>query len=207
VPDRRIETDSDDAHGLLNHLTAEPAYVFGSSSGAIVALDLVCRHPQQFRTVIAHEPPIATVLTDSAQWPEFFDEVYDTYRRCGADTAMQKFSARMSPGGIGQRPPADKLHPRHVETIARVRRNQDFWLNHEVRQYPRFVPDVSALKAALSRLVLAGGDDSRNYFPYHATAAMAKQLGITVVDFPGGHVGYATHPGEFAARLAEVLTD
>jgi acetyltransferase/esterase len=206
VPERRIETDSDDAHRLLNHLSAEPSYVFGSSSGAIVALDLVCRHPQQFRTVIAHEPPIATLLPDCAQWLEFFDEVYDTYRSSGVGTAMEKFSARMGPGGIGGRPPADEVPPRRVEMMDRVRRNQDLWLNHEIRQYPRFVPDAGALKAALPRLVLAGGRDSRQYFPYRPNTVMADQLGTTVVDFPGGHVGYATHPAEFAVRLTEVLT-
>jgi acetyltransferase/esterase len=205
VPERRIETDSDDAHRLLNNLSAEPAYVFGSSSGAIVALDLVCRHRQQCRTVIAHEPPIATVLPDGAQWLGFFDEVYDTYRRCGVDTAMEKFSARMGLGGIAQRPLADEAPPRELETMDRARRNRDFWLTHELRQYPRFVPDAAALKAALPNLVLAGGRDSRTYFPYRSNTVMADQLGTTVVDFPGGHVGYATHPAEFAARLIEVL--
>jgi acetyltransferase/esterase len=205
VPDRRIETDSDDAHRLLNHLSAEPAYMFGSSSGAIVALDLVCRHPQRFRTVIAHEPPIATLLPDSAQWLEFFDEVYDTYRSSGVGAAMEKFSARMGLGGIGQRLPADEVHPQRAEMMDRARRNQDFWLKHEVRQYPRFVPDAGALQAALPRLVLAGGRDSLQHFPYRPNTVMAAQLGTTVVDFPGGHVGYVTHPAEFAVRLTEVL--
>jgi acetyltransferase/esterase len=205
VPERRIETDSDDAHRLLNHLSAEPAYVFGSSSGAVVALDLVAGHPQQFRTVIAHEPPIATVLPDGAQWLQFFDEVYGTYRRFGVDQAMDKFSARMGLGGIGRRPPTDEVPPPGIEMMDRARRNRDFWLEHELRQYPRFVPDAAALKAALPGLVLAGGRDSQRYFAYRPNTVMADQLGTTVVDFPGGHVGYATHPAEFAVRLTEVL--
>lgn len=205
LPQRRIETDSDDAHRLLTHLSAEPAYVFGSSSGAIVALDLLCRHPQQVRTLIAHEPPIATVLPDGAQWLEFFAEVYDTYRRFGADTAMENFSARMGLRGIGQPPHGAQVRPRGLEVVDRGRRNRDFWLQHELRQYPRFVPDVAALKAVLPRLVLAGGRGSREYFPYRASTVLADQLGSTVADFPGGHVGYATHPAEFALRLAEVL--
>jgi acetyltransferase/esterase len=205
VPERRIQTDSDDAHRLLNHLSGEPAYVFGSSSGAIVALDLVCRHRQQCRTVIAHEPPIATVLPDGAQWLRFFDEVYDTYCRFGVDSAMEKFGAKMGLDGIRQRPPADEGSPRGVVMGDRARRNRDFWLKHEVRQYPRFVPDAAALKAPLPRLVLAGGRDSRKYFPYRATTVLAEQLGSTVADFPRGHVGYVTHPAEFAVRLAEVL--
>ena len=207
VPTRRIETDSDDAHRLLDHLGDRPAYVFGSSSGAIVALDLVCRHRPQCRIVIAHEPPIATVLPDGAQWLEFFDEVYDTYRRSGADSALDKFSARMGLGGIAQRPLADEVTPRGLEMMERALRNRHFWLDHEVRQYPRFMPDVAALKAAMPGLVLAGGRDSQTYFPYRATTVLADQFGTAVVDFPGSHVGYVTHPADFAVRLAEVLAD
>jgi hypothetical protein len=35
---------------------------------------------------------------------------------------------------------------------------------------------------------------------------LATRLGLEVVDFPGGHMGFATHPVEFAARLIEALT-
>jgi acetyltransferase/esterase len=205
VPERRIETDGDDAHRLLNYLSAEPAYVFGSSSGAIVALDLVCRHPHQCHTVIAHEPPIATLVPDAAQWLEFFDGVYDTYRLFSVDTAMETFSARMGLHGIGQRLRAAEVRLHKLEMVDRARRSRDFWLDHEVRQYPRFVPDVGALKAALPGVVLAGGGDSRKYLPYRASKVLADQLGAAVVDFPGGHIGFATHPAQFAVRLAEVL--
>ena len=46
---RRLETDSNDAIGLLDQLGAPTAYVLGSSSGAIVALDLITRHPERVR--------------------------------------------------------------------------------------------------------------------------------------------------------------
>ena len=36
-----------------------PAYVFGSSGGAMVGLALVTAHPGQVRTLVAHEPPVA----------------------------------------------------------------------------------------------------------------------------------------------------
>lgn len=205
VPQRRIETDTDDACRLIDHLGSEPAYVFGSSSGAIVALDLVSRHPQRIRTLIAHEAPIATLLPDSAHWLGFLDDVYDTYRRSGAETAMEKFTARMGMDGMRQPPPGIELPPRIVEMMTRMHHNLDFWFDHEIRQYPRYVPDITALKAALPRLVLAGGRDSREHFPYRPNTVIADQLGTTVAEFPGGHVGYITHPAEFAVRLTEVL--
>src|SRR5438876_6932594 len=36
--DHRLSTDADDVQRLIEHLTNQPANVFGSSSGAIVAL-------------------------------------------------------------------------------------------------------------------------------------------------------------------------
>jgi pimeloyl-ACP methyl ester carboxylesterase len=35
----------------------DSAYVFGSSSGAITGLELLVRHPERIRLLIAHEPP------------------------------------------------------------------------------------------------------------------------------------------------------
>ncbi len=55
--EQRIETHSDDAHRLLAQLCTEPAYVFGSSGGALIGLDLAIRHPEQVRTLVSHEPP------------------------------------------------------------------------------------------------------------------------------------------------------
>jgi acetyltransferase/esterase len=206
VSPRRIETDSEDAHRLLAEVAPEPAYVLGSSSGAIVALELLCRHPGQIRTLIAHEPPIATLLPDSAHWLEFFDAVYDTYRRDGADTAMANFSARMGVSRLQQLPGAAQVQSPTPEVVDKARHNRDFFLEHEVRQYPRFVPDIEALKSVLPKLILAGGDESRTTFPHRTVSALADQLGSTVTDLPGGHVGYATQPAQFAARLSTLLT-
>ncbi len=53
------ETHSDDAHRILAALTREPAFIFGSSLGALVGLDLVSTHPGQVRLLVAHGAPAA----------------------------------------------------------------------------------------------------------------------------------------------------
>ncbi|HLM20172.1 MAG TPA: alpha/beta hydrolase, partial [Propionibacteriaceae bacterium] len=60
--DCRLETDADDAWRLIEHLHDEPATVFGASSGAIVALQLLTRHPSVVRTLLPFEPPAVRVL-------------------------------------------------------------------------------------------------------------------------------------------------
>jgi pimeloyl-ACP methyl ester carboxylesterase len=194
------ETHGDDARRLLESVAAGPSYVFGSSAGAVVGLALISQSPGLVTRLIAHEPPLAEVLPDASEWRAFFEEVYDTYRRDGAGRAMQMFMA-----GIG----ADMLQrPTGIdpELITRLSGNLDFFLRNEVRQAPGYRPDLKALDAQQERIVMAGGRDSRQHFPYRPSTTLANRWGKSVVDFPGDHTGYWSQPVEFAATLADVLT-
>src|ERR1700674_4435852 len=55
--DRIVEIFADDAYRLLAATGKEPAFVFGSSGGAVIALELAVRHPEQIRIFVPHEPP------------------------------------------------------------------------------------------------------------------------------------------------------
>ena len=204
---RRLEFDGDDARQLIEHLSREPAYVFGSSSGAIVALDLLSRYPQHIRKLVAHEPPLAKLLPDAQEQLAILDEVYDTFRLSGTEVAMREFVAA---AGIEDRPalpPGAESDPRVREMMERMRRNLEFWFVHELRQYPRVVPDMAKLETLTDRLVLAGGHDSRTYFSYRPNTVLADRLHLRVIDFPGGHLGYVTRATEFGTELSRVLLD
>jgi pimeloyl-ACP methyl ester carboxylesterase len=66
--EHRLATDADDVRRLIEQLTDQPALVFGNSSGAIVALEVLNRSPEQVQTVVAHEPPVVSGLSDAAKW-------------------------------------------------------------------------------------------------------------------------------------------
>ncbi|WP_158888951.1 alpha/beta fold hydrolase [Amycolatopsis anabasis] len=202
--DARVEADVEDAKRLLGEFTDRPAYVFGSSSGAIVALELLTRHPDRILRLFAHEPPLVTLLPDSERHLVLLDDVYDTYRTVGFGAALAKFlraTGIEGMGGPGGREPIGDT----AEFVARVRHNLEFWLEHELRSYPRVTPDLAALEATADRLVLSGGRDSHDAFPYWPNQILAEKLGLPIVDFPGGHIGYGTHATDFAAQLGEVL--
>jgi pimeloyl-ACP methyl ester carboxylesterase len=55
---------ADDLHRLIAELDAGPVDLFASSGGAVNALALVATHPEQVRTLVAHEPPLAAILPD-----------------------------------------------------------------------------------------------------------------------------------------------
>lgn len=92
-----------------------------------------------------------------------------------------------------------------AKLMPRIRRNMTFTFAHEIRKYPGYQPDTSALQQVSAKLVLTGGLDSREFFPYRATVALAGLLGEKVTDFPGGHIGYQHHPCEFAGQLRGLL--
>ncbi|MFQ6392581.1 alpha/beta fold hydrolase [Nocardia sp. KC 131] len=203
-PASRVANDGADAAALLRHLTDRPAYVLGSSSGAIVALELLSTHPELTDTVIAHEPPLATVLPDGDKWLAFLDDIHEKSNSEGTLAAMGAFAA-----GVGlrmpERPPVEDLPPDAAAMTARIQQNLQFWMEHELRQYPRYTPDLMALRAASAKLVLAVGHDSKDSFPAQPNAVLAQQLELDVVEFAGNHVGYLIAADEFAAQLAAML--
>jgi pimeloyl-ACP methyl ester carboxylesterase len=87
----RLETDADDARRLIEHLSEEPATVFGTSSGGIIALQLLIDHPQAVRALVAFEPAAMRLIPDGEKWIVFLQEVYDLYRQSGPAPARALF--------------------------------------------------------------------------------------------------------------------
>ncbi|MCS0637184.1 alpha/beta hydrolase [Streptomyces sp. LP05-1] len=105
LTDQRVAEWSDDVHRLLALVSPdEPAYVFGSSSGAIVALDLLARHPDRLRRVVAHEPPLVEALADPAPYRALFAEVREVFRARGAAAAMARFAEATEPAAAAEAP-------------------------------------------------------------------------------------------------------
>ena len=98
----RTETEeqADDLHRLILALGAGPVDIFGSSGGAVNGLALVARHPEQVRTLVAHEPPSAQVLPDRAPVLAACEGIHETYLREGFGPAMAKFIALVSYAGL-----------------------------------------------------------------------------------------------------------
>lgn len=206
VGDDRMADDAHDIGALLRHLAPGPAAVFGSSSGAIVALATLERHPDLVHTVVAHEPPLASVLPDAEQWLGFYGELYETYQREGVDAARKAFRSGMGMETTTKPPRRTELPPDELaEMLGRIRRNHVFWFEHELLAYPAYRPDLRLLKSFSDKLVLAGDATTRDRFPYRPNTVLAEHTGNPIVHLPGGHVGYVTQPDEFAAALREVV--
>jgi pimeloyl-ACP methyl ester carboxylesterase len=150
----RLETDADDVRRLIEHLGNEPATVFGNSSGAIVALGVLTRHPSVVRTLVPHEPPAVRQLPDGQKWVDFFFGVYDLYSQSGIEPALKKFREQAFAESDRQHMAAA---PKNEYTLA----NATYWFEHELRQYPSVSLDPDALKVHADRIVLTAGRESR----------------------------------------------
>ncbi|QIS03946.1 alpha/beta fold hydrolase [Nocardia brasiliensis] len=204
--DQRVEVMSDDIHRLIEDRApaGESVYVFGASGGAVVALDLLARHPERLALVVAHEPPSFGVLPDAADHRAFVDEVYALFHREGAAVAGAHFAAGVGAQLRGMPDPAT-LPPRAADMVARVMANLPIMLEHELRQITSYLPDETALTEHADRLVLAVGAESPGTLPYRPATTLAERLGARLVEFPGGHGGLNQHPGPFAQKLLDLL--
>ncbi|MFJ9418077.1 alpha/beta fold hydrolase [Streptomyces sp. NPDC101227] len=204
----RVAEHSDDIHRLIGELSEEPALVYGSSSGAVVALDLLARHPDRVRTALAHEPPVIGLLPDAAAYRRLFADVQVTHRRQGATVAMQQFLVGVGlVEGTWEMPPLSQLPSGIRELMERLAANEPFFLEHELCEVTAYEPDTDALRKAADRLLIGVGRDSLRQMPGRTGAALAARLGLEVTELPGGHSGYVEDGGAFAARLAELLGD
>lgn len=202
VDDQRVEDWSDGAHRVLQETLpeGESAYVLGTSSGGIAALDLLARHPERLRHVVAHEPPCVAVLPDGARWQAVFREVYGTYRTAG----LQAAAARLGAGLAGTTPEA---HPQGqpLSPAEELTNPMALFVVHVLRQFTSYVPDLTALTTSPARLTLAAGADSRGQLLHRTAEFLAEHTKSDFVEFPGGHVGATEHPVTFAERLAKAL--
>jgi clorobiocin biosynthesis protein CloN7 len=199
------EQQADDVHRLLSVLGGEPAHVFGSSGGAVAGLALVTAHPDQVRTLVAHEPPVVELLPDAAQLRAQIQDIYDTYRADGADTAMVKF---MTHAGLGGEPGHQADVPRwepSAEQMARMRATTDVFLAHLIRPTTRYRPDIEALLATSTRIVVAAGATSKGQLANRCAMALADRLGTSVIEFPGDHGGFMALPEQCGHVLDQVL--
>lgn len=198
-----LTTHADDLHHLLAALTRESVFVAGSSIGALIGLELVARHPEQVHVLVAHEPPIFQLLPDAARDAALRtqQDIEHTFEREGAAAAMAKF-VPFAGVDLQDREPGVMVPPPPTPQRAA---NLRFFFTHDSPAVRVHRLDLSALRAASTRIVPAAGRSFPDSMPHRCAQVLAQQLGTALVEFPGGHTGWLLRPQEFARKLTDVL--
>ena len=206
---------ADDLNRIIGALGSGPVHVFASSGGAVNALVLVARHPEQVRTLVAHEPPAAQVLPDRAEILAVCRRIHETYQRQGWGPAMAQFIRLVGhhgpvPADFAEQPGPD---PAALGLPAEDDGSRDDpLLGQNIVSCNSHEHDFAALRAASTRVVIAVGAGSEGELAHRAGVAVAERLGTRPVVFPGGHAGFlggefgmTGEPDAFAVALRRVL--
>lgn len=210
------EVQADDVHAVIEAVGGGPVDMFATSGGAVVSLALVAKYPNDIRTLVAHEPPLASLVSDREQALAACGAIHDAYMTDGAPAGMGKFMQVVMHGGeftpdVVNAPgfdPAMFGMPAEDDGT-----RTDLMLAHNVVHLTSFEPDFEAIKRAPTRVVLAVGETSNGNLAQRGGEAAAERLGSEAIKFPGDHGGfmggeYGQPPGEpeaFARKLREVL--
>ena len=213
--DNTPTVQAEDVHALIEALDAGPVELFGSSGGAVTALALVAAHPGDVSTLVAHEPPLIPVLPDAAAAERARAGVRQAYEAKGSGAGMAAFIVMSSWQGeytddyFAQPAPDPAMFGLPTEDDGS---RGDVLLSDVSWPVSGYQPDVEALVAAPTRIVIGVGEESQGTFTGRTAVATAELLGQRAAVFPshhggflGGEHGYAGQPEAFARRLREVL--
>ena len=210
------EQHADDLHRIIQEVGA-PVDLFASSGGAVNALTLVSKHPEDVRTLIAHEPPLATVLPDEENAKAAVRAISNSYQSGGFGAGMAHFidiTGRRGPfpSDIGEQPAPDPAafgmpaEDDGTRTDVMLAQNIITCTHHEL--------DFDALRSASTKIVMAAGAESEGEMANRGAHGVAERLGTDPVIFPshhggflGGEYGWPGEPDAFAAKLREVLEE
>lgn len=205
---------ADDLHRVIVALGAGPVDLFASSGGAVNALALVAAHPDDVRTLVAHEPPLLTLLPDRDAASAATLAVGAAYQADGFGAGMARFIALVAhegeftaADGAAPGPDPAMFGLPDVDDGSR----HDPLLFQNLESCTHHVPDVDALRAAPTRIVVGVGTDGAGTLAWRGGVALASLLGVDPVRFPGDHGGFLGGDGRaatseaFAATLREIL--
>ena len=209
------EDHGEDLHRIIQEVGG-PVDLFASSGGAVNALALVAKYPDDVRTLVAHEPPLPAVLPDRDAALAAAQAVHETYMRSGFGAGMAHFIAVVShegefPDDFAQQPgPDPAMFGMPTEDDGS---RTDPLLGLALVGSMPYEPDIEALRSASTRIVMAAGNEEGT-MANRGAYGVAERLGTTVVVFPSGHGGFlggeygqAGEPAAFAAKLREVLEE
>jgi pimeloyl-ACP methyl ester carboxylesterase len=205
-----ISQQSRDAVAVLHAAGESSAFIFGNSSGAVIALDIAKTLPQAIRAIVAHEAPIPRMLPDAKKWQQFFARVYMTAFRFGASVAALQFI-------FGIKVPVLQLIKASKEVNIHRKQSSERYLSDkdasdvlmklELLPVTNYLPDVQRIKQNSTRVFMAVGQWALDRKTWYAQAnqILAEKLGYELVTFPGHHAAFLDMPDEFAATLRSVL--
>lgn len=192
-----IEEQAEDAAGLLKALDLAPSAVVGNSLGALIALELMLRHPPLVRAAsLLDAGPVDGAIVDRRARMPMPEEVRAALAGGGQQARASAFRALLSFLGIW-----DLLDQGARE---RMLGNADVFFDIETPLLSSYHPDDALLRANEVPVQVAAGEETPPVMREMADW-LADRLGVGVDPVPGGHLAYLEHPDEVAEAVRRFL--
>ena len=179
------------------------------------SLALVAAHPDDVHTLVAHEPPLASIVPDHDAALAACSAVGESYQQRGFGAGMAHFMALVSHQGqftaefAAQPGPDPQMFGMPAADDGT---RTDSLLFQNLATCTSYQPDIDALRAASTHIVSRWARPAARPSPAAAGEAVAEQLGQQATIFPGGHDGFlggeygqTGEPDAFAATLRQIL--
>ena len=199
-----VQEQADDAAELLQALDLTPAAAFGLSYSGEILTDLVLRRPEVLTGAVFHEPGFLHMISGADALGARIGASLDAgMARGGRPAALESFLRLVCGDQV-----IDGMDPALLDrclTSAAVFFDVD-------AAGDEFRPTQEALgRVRVPCVVTAGAEnappDALLHAFFEAAQWLADGLGVPVVEVPGAHVSYASHPEAYAAALRVVLRD
>jgi pimeloyl-ACP methyl ester carboxylesterase len=195
----------DDLAALIEALDQAPAHVVGTSFGASIAIGLATRRPELVRSVIAHEPPLISVVADDPELQPLLGEVQATI-----GSVLERLAREDIEGGARQFVEEIALGPGAWEQLPEPFRKT------MIDSAPAFVSeqrdsnwasvDLAELSLLRCPVLLTQGDQSPSWFLGIVAKLAEATDGAEVRTYRGaGHAPHITHPNDYLAMVTDFL--
>jgi pimeloyl-ACP methyl ester carboxylesterase len=185
-----------DAAQLLERLAEAPAVVYGTSNGALFALELAVTRPDLVAAVMLHEPPLLSVLADPEPVGAAIGAILQpAFAAGGPDAALEAF-VRFAFGdaAIDDLDDADRM---------RMLANGDVAMTIELPATQPYRPELGGALAVPAE-VLVGAEQQLPFF-HEAAAWLAREIGTSVGSSPGAHGPQFDRPDALAGEIARFV--
>jgi pimeloyl-ACP methyl ester carboxylesterase len=193
-----MSEQASDVEALINEVADGRALVYGNSGGAIIGLALVSASPSVVTGLIAHEPPIVSLLPDGTEGRDLFTDVLAVMRERGLLAASAHFVGSVRGEGSYQWPP---------DLLDRFMANVPHLFKNEFAEFGDMRLDWDRLASSGVPIVMSAGREDRGMNYARPSVIIAERLGIPWTEFPGYHLPFLERPAEFVAALRAVATN
>lgn len=216
----RIEDHAADLHAVAQAAGLGPLDALGSSGGGVTGLAWAAAYPEDVRCLVAHEPPLTSLLEDRDVAVRAQADIVRTYEESGFGPAMAKFlrlvfaTEPLTDAFLDQPDPDPAQYGLPTQDDGR---RDDLMLGRTMSTMPWWEPPLDTLRTLVREqrlrvLPAVGAASPPGALASRGATALATALGSAPVVFPGDHGGFAANewspdndPAAFWARLREIL--